>query len=345
MGCHHSKRIKMTSEECREQLRNEWRIAQRAPMPFTELNVHTKAYKSPYRHKQAVVHWGRTVSDGSTASGRSRAFHATAVLLPEEKLLFRTLLVRSSSYIIATRDFFAKDTPRKQVSEMDNATDIVVNDSIAEDIPETGEQPQEISSPTRSAEETDEINEAAEAVDQMSSMLDAKLFTTRRTSINSNHSVELPPNPSSKITTNRRRSSAVQMLCPTPIWDVELILAHPMAGFVKFIKSHRFRLLDLFRAMDRDVDGKVTYEDIWVALSELNIPLPDHSVEDLIDIIDENGDGLITFSEFKHAVEDHKLHERYHRSQRDSWLSHPLRKYSITTGRRKHRLKAAKVAV
>lgn len=45
----------------------------------------------------------------------------------------------------------------------------------------------------------------------------------------------------------------------------------------------------------------------------MSIPLPDHSVEDLIDIIDENGDGMITFSEFKHAVEDHKLHERYHR--------------------------------
>lgn len=60
------------------------------------------------------------------------------------------------------------------------------------------------------------------------------------------------PRSSRKLT---RRKSAVMLLVPNPQWDVALLTKHPMEGLAKFLRTNRFRVVDLFNAMDKDKDG------------------------------------------------------------------------------------------
>jgi hypothetical protein len=60
------------------------------------------------------------------------------------------------------------------------------------------------------------------------------------------------PSPRRQLT---RRKSAVMLLVPNPQWDAALLAKHPMEGLAKFLRTNRFRVVDLFNAMDKDKDG------------------------------------------------------------------------------------------
>lgn len=302
-----------------ERVKRELGTPQESPQPMIPLHDgDTLVYRIPgkkkHKTRRASILWGRGQPAPSKHERKSTVrFVAESPQRQckknaSEKAQHDAHVLRSRSYMDATGEFFSdSDTDDERVSKSPEH-EAVLSDSQRMDSLSSG-----ILSP---------VNE------------DTITTSTRRRQDQSTSSKK-----------QERKSSAVQDLVPHPIWDPQLVAEHPLGGFTKFISANRLRVVDLFRAMDRDVDNLITFDDVYTALIELDIPLPGHSVEDLVNMLDENGDGVITFPEFKRAIEQQKADARIRRRNRKSWTEHPWRRYSISTGRRKPMPKAAPVEI
>jgi len=128
-------------------------------------------------------------------------------------------------------------------------------------------------------------------------------------------------------------------------WDVEALTSHPVSAFTDHVKSSRMRLSDFFKIIDArtNAHGRLSDANMVQALQEMGIPLSDDQIVNLVKQMEhEKPDGKITFASLKRTMERHRVSVvRPMKKERNSWINHPLRKYSITTGHRKPEASAA----
>ena len=125
-------------------------------------------------------------------------------------------------------------------------------------------------------------------------------------------------------------------------WDEEALATHPVSAFTDHVRSSRLRLWDFFKVIDArtNAHGRLSDADMVLALKEMGIPLSDDQIDDLVGQMEhEKPDGKITFASLKRTMEHHRVSVLLPlRKERESWINHPMRKYSITTGHRKHKV-------
>lgn len=66
----------------------------------------------------------------------------------------------------------------------------------------------------------------------------------------------------------------------------------------KYVDDKNYRLVDLFNQFDKDNSLSVTREEFRIGLKGIGVPMNDDQLTKLIDILDEDGDGEIDYSEF-----------------------------------------------
>ena len=66
----------------------------------------------------------------------------------------------------------------------------------------------------------------------------------------------------------------------------------------KYVEDKNYRLVDLFNQFDKDNSLSVTREEFRTGLKGIGVPMTDDQLTKLIDILDEDGDGEIDYSEF-----------------------------------------------
>ena len=69
-------------------------------------------------------------------------------------------------------------------------------------------------------------------------------------------------------------------------------------------KSHRMQLRDAFQKFDTNNDGAIDEREMRKGLARLNLGLSAQQVEDLLAVLDRNGDGRIDYSEFEQQFGD-----------------------------------------
>lgn len=71
------------------------------------------------------------------------------------------------------------------------------------------------------------------------------------------------------------------------------------AEFRTFVEAAERQLLLLFRAIDRDHDGKVGRDELGAAFQKAGLAVPKRRVAGFFDEIDMNHDGFISFEEWR----------------------------------------------
>ena len=66
----------------------------------------------------------------------------------------------------------------------------------------------------------------------------------------------------------------------------------------KYVEDKNYRVVDLFNQFDKDKSMSVTREEFRIGLKSIGVPMTDAQLTDLIDILDEDGDGEIDYGEF-----------------------------------------------
>ena len=66
----------------------------------------------------------------------------------------------------------------------------------------------------------------------------------------------------------------------------------------KYVEDKNYRLVDLFNQFDKDHSLSVTREEFRTGLKSIGVPMTDDQLTKLIEILDEDGDGEIDYSEF-----------------------------------------------
>ena len=67
-------------------------------------------------------------------------------------------------------------------------------------------------------------------------------------------------------------------------------------------EDSEFELLEAFKKFDKDGDGEVTANEVRDVLAKLGQKLSDAELEAMMAEVDENGDGVISFAEFKQLM-------------------------------------------
>ena len=70
------------------------------------------------------------------------------------------------------------------------------------------------------------------------------------------------------------------------------------------LQHHHTRVIDLFRALDKNADGEVTRPELADALDQLGVEATDDEVEELFDRLDPDHSGGIVFRELQNALRD-----------------------------------------
>lgn len=83
---------------------------------------------------------------------------------------------------------------------------------------------------------------------------------------------------------DRRARASFHQLHPT--------VSDPMGILEEFVAFRKWRLIDLFYQMDRDRSGQITIEELEEACEELEIPLSQVQLEELIFRLDLDGDDM-----------------------------------------------------
>jgi len=58
-------------------------------------------------------------------------------------------------------------------------------------------------------------------------------------------------------------------------------------------------LLDLFRSIDRDHNGKLDKNELQAAFKSAGLSVPSSKLDKLFDDVDANNDGVITYDEWR----------------------------------------------
>eukprot|EP00730_Choanoeca_flexa_P007875 TRINITY_DN12406_c0_g2_i1.p1 TRINITY_DN12406_c0_g2~~TRINITY_DN12406_c0_g2_i1.p1 ORF type:complete len:730 (+),score=100.90 TRINITY_DN12406_c0_g2_i1:1538-3727(+) len=72
----------------------------------------------------------------------------------------------------------------------------------------------------------------------------------------------------------------------------------PMEIIEAYVAHHKLRLVDFFKQMDKDSNGIITANEIDMACEELDIPLNQIQMDELMFRLDLDGDGVIDYHEF-----------------------------------------------
>ena len=75
-----------------------------------------------------------------------------------------------------------------------------------------------------------------------------------------------------------------------------------MQNFAAILRAHKTRVIDLFRALDRNSDGQVSQKELMGALSSLGVTASDSEIEGLFGELDRDGSGDIEFKELQKAL-------------------------------------------
>uniref|UniRef100_A0A7S2NUG7 Calmodulin n=1 Tax=Leptocylindrus danicus TaxID=163516 RepID=A0A7S2NUG7_9STRA len=67
-------------------------------------------------------------------------------------------------------------------------------------------------------------------------------------------------------------------------------------------EDSEFELLEAFKKFDKDGDGEVTANEVRDVLAKFGQKLSDAELEAMMAEVDENGDGVISFAEFKQLM-------------------------------------------
>ena len=70
------------------------------------------------------------------------------------------------------------------------------------------------------------------------------------------------------------------------------------------LQQHHTRVIDLFRALDKNADGEVTRPELADALLQLGVEATDDEVDELFDRLDPDHSGGIVFRELQKALSD-----------------------------------------
>ena len=66
----------------------------------------------------------------------------------------------------------------------------------------------------------------------------------------------------------------------------------------KYVEDKNYRLIDLFNQFDKDNSLSVTRDEFRMGLKSIGVPMTDDQLTKLIEMLDEDGDGEIDYSEF-----------------------------------------------
>ncbi|XP_067939903.1 uncharacterized protein [Watersipora subatra] len=72
---------------------------------------------------------------------------------------------------------------------------------------------------------------------------------------------------------------------------------NPLEILLIFMGEQNLRLVDLFRTFDKDQSGGLTRDEFIVGLQEINTPLSRSQLDELLDMLDKDGDGEIDLKE------------------------------------------------
>eukprot|EP00055_Hartaetosiga_balthica_P007179 m.24307 g.24307 ORF g.24307 m.24307 type:complete len:340 (-) comp5638_c0_seq3:1682-2701(-) len=80
--------------------------------------------------------------------------------------------------------------------------------------------------------------------------------------------------------------------------EIPLDLFEPLADYMT---KNRLRLTDFFFSMDKNGDGKLSYEEITNGMKAKDLPITDEGVTMLLKDIDHNGDGFVQYKEINRS--------------------------------------------
>lgn len=75
----------------------------------------------------------------------------------------------------------------------------------------------------------------------------------------------------------------------------------------KYVEDKNYRLVDLFNQFDKDNSLSVSKEEFRVGLKSIGVPMTDDQLTKLIDVLDDDGNGEINYSEFTWINEVDKM--------------------------------------
>ncbi|KAK2188231.1 hypothetical protein NP493_139g02012 [Ridgeia piscesae] len=83
----------------------------------------------------------------------------------------------------------------------------------------------------------------------------------------------------------------------TTVPDVECNDKNPLEILLLFMSNKNLRLLDLFKSLDKDQSGSLTREEFIDGLQSVDSPLSKAQLDELINMLDKDGDGEIDLTE------------------------------------------------
>ena len=81
------------------------------------------------------------------------------------------------------------------------------------------------------------------------------------------------------------------------LFDAELFEENPLQAFLTFLQASNISLLQFFRSVDLDRGGTITREEMETALERLKAPLPAGAPKRIIDAMDGDDSGEVTYLE------------------------------------------------
>ncbi|XP_048472114.1 microtubule-actin cross-linking factor 1-like [Rhincodon typus] len=80
--------------------------------------------------------------------------------------------------------------------------------------------------------------------------------------------------------------------------------------YMQWISSKKFRVLDIFRCIDKDQDGRISQQEFIQSVLDSKFPTSSLEMEAVAAIFDLNGDGFIDYYEFANALHPSRDHHR-----------------------------------
>jgi len=75
-------------------------------------------------------------------------------------------------------------------------------------------------------------------------------------------------------------------------------LAELLNRLMAYIDRMNYRMVDLFNQFDKDKSMTVSREEFYTGLKSIGVPMEDRDLTLLINLLDDNGDGEIDYTEF-----------------------------------------------
>jgi hypothetical protein len=106
---------------------------------------------------------------------------------------------------------------------------------------------------------------------------------------------------------SRRASVAMGLGIKEITWDAELVDASPLEGLARFLTANRFRMIDLFKMLNKGNNNMLNFDEFGQGMLQLGIPLSgdrEARLHELFDQIDVDGDQKLSYFEFS-SIRNH----------------------------------------